>query len=67
MPFSGIIYQCGTGNQEGDQLLLEQAIERLGLKVARTIADLAEEEHILTPHITEAISYRRLDRMEKNI
>ena len=57
-----------------DQRLLEQAIERLTLsarayhrilKVARTIADLDAADMIRTPHITEAISYRRLDRVIK--
>ncbi len=51
--------------------LLEQAITQLGLsaramqriiKVARTIADLDESEHIATAHLTEAIGYRRLER-----
>ncbi len=55
----------------GDQVLLEQAMEKLKLsvrayhrilKVARTIADLAGAEDIQTAHVTEAISYRRLDR-----
>ncbi len=55
------------------RLLLEQAITKLGLsarayhrilKVARTIADLAGEDHIGLPQLTEAIGYRRLDRQQ---
>jgi len=32
------------------------------LKVARTIADQVARDRIETPHLSEAISYRKLDR-----
>ncbi len=56
---------------ETSHRLLEQAINSLGLshrayhrilKVARTIADLAGADDIRMGHLSEAISFRRLDR-----
>jgi magnesium chelatase family protein len=51
--------------------LLEQAMDKFGLshrayhrilKLARTIADLAQSPQIEINHLSEAISYRKLDR-----
>jgi magnesium chelatase family protein len=56
---------------EQDHKLLEQAMDKFGLshrayhrilKLARTIADLAQSENIENGHLSEAISYRKLDR-----
>ncbi|MCK5869671.1 ATP-dependent protease [Methylococcaceae bacterium HT4] len=64
------VKQICTLTEQGHQLL-EQAMNSFGLshrayhrilKLARTIADLAESEQIEIPHLSEAISYRKLDR-----
>lgn len=56
---------------DADHALLENAIEKLGLshrayhrilRVARTIADIANEANIQRQHLTEALSYRRMDK-----
>lgn len=60
---------CTLG--EAEEKLMRQAFARLGLtartyhkilKVARTIADLDGEEHILEGHLKEAVGYRSLDK-----
>jgi magnesium chelatase family protein len=54
-----------------DQALLEHAMDQLQLsarsmhrilRMARTVADLAHCADITTPHLMEALGYRRLDR-----
>lgn len=56
---------------EAGHQLLEQAMDKFGLsnrayhrilKLARTIADLANSPQIQIPHLSEAIGYRKLDR-----
>lgn len=55
-----------------DAQFLEQVLLKLGLslrawhrilKVARTLADLAEQENIKKDHLAEALSYRCIDRL----
>jgi magnesium chelatase family protein len=55
----------------GGELMLRQAMTELGLsarahdkvlRLARTIADLADAEEVAADHVSEAIHYRRLDR-----
>lgn len=61
--------QCPLNH--ADRTLLDNAIDKLGLstrayhrvlKVARTLADMAGEAVPKTEHLTEALSYRTLDR-----
>ncbi len=65
-----MIHQFAEPDEKGIEVL-RTAMERLNLsaraysrilKVARTIADLANSQKILPEHLAEAISYRDLDR-----
>ncbi|MDM8545788.1 YifB family Mg chelatase-like AAA ATPase [Candidatus Venteria ishoeyi] len=64
-----IEYDCALS--PADEQLLDSAIDKLGLsarawhrvlKVARTIADLDAAPKIQSQHLSEALSYRQLDR-----
>lgn len=55
------------------QTFFSNAIERLGLtgrsyhrvlRVARTIADLANQETVEIPHLAEALSFRRIEKLD---
>lgn len=61
--------------KENEKILLDKAMDRLKLsarayhrilKLARTIADIEDNLNIEMPHLTEAISYRSLDRFINN-
>lgn len=67
---SRLLHQYAEPDAEG-AAMLQAAMKRLDLsaraydrilKVARTIADLAGSEKVLSEHIAEAIGYRNLDR-----
>ncbi len=67
---SRMIHQYAEPDESGLNML-RTAMTRLNLsaraydrilKVARTIADIEGSEHVLLPHLAEAISYRNLDR-----
>ena len=59
---------------KGTRRLLESVIDKFGLsaraysrilKIARTIADLANQEAITVEHVSEAVQYRSLERNRK--
>ena len=61
--------------QRSEKLILDKAMDKLKLsarayhrilKLSRTIADIENSQNIELPHLTEAISYRSLDRFIKS-
>lgn len=61
---------------EQDALFLEEAINKMGLsirawhsllKVARSIADLAESDIVERHHLLESLNYRAMDRLLKSV
>ncbi len=63
---------CALG--ETEHAFLEGAVRRLGmsaraftrvLRIARTIADLVEDQALTVTHLAEAINYRTLDRHDR--
>ena len=69
---SGVEIDQHCALAEKDQRLLSHAMEHFKLsarayhrilKVARTIADLAGEDRIQSKHLSEALSYRAMDRL----
>ena len=71
MSHKAIREHCVLDSAQAD--ILRRAMEKLSLsaraydrilKVSRTLADLAGEDRIATPHLLEAIQYRSLDRAQ---
>ena len=65
---------CSLSKEDNE--FLELAVEKLGLstrahhkilKIARTLADMAGEDNITHEHITEALSYRAMDRLLRHL
>lgn len=67
---SKILRDCCKLDDAGE-MVLRQALNELGLsarahdkilRIARTIADLADSDNVTADHLLEAVQYRRLDR-----